>query len=204
MDFYKEPLAPGIVAFHNVLKDPQEFISDLEGLVEINNLAWVPGTTRDVNADGSTPNVVTTSVRDVEVISLPNFEKNPDLRAQGGTQVYVHNFLHENLYPVVTEYAREHGVISYANGEGWQLLKYGEGHHFGNHVDDNKMYPRTFSLSYYLNDDYEGGEIEFPRFGLKIKPVANQLIMFPANYVYNHIVHPVTSGTRYAVVNWFE
>jgi predicted 2-oxoglutarate/Fe(II)-dependent dioxygenase YbiX len=59
-------------------------------------------------------------------------------------------------------------------------------------------------MSFYLNDDYEGGEIEFPRFGLQVKPEPNQMIMFPSNYVYNHVVNPVTSGTRYAIVAWFE
>jgi predicted 2-oxoglutarate/Fe(II)-dependent dioxygenase YbiX len=59
-------------------------------------------------------------------------------------------------------------------------------------------------MSFYLNDEYEGGEIEFSRFGLNVKPKANQAIFFPSNYVYNHTVHPVTSGTRYAVVGWWE
>jgi predicted 2-oxoglutarate/Fe(II)-dependent dioxygenase YbiX len=59
-------------------------------------------------------------------------------------------------------------------------------------------------MSFYLNEDYEGGEIEFGRFNLKIKPKANQMIMFPSNYIYNHTVHPVVSGTRYAVVAWWN
>jgi predicted 2-oxoglutarate/Fe(II)-dependent dioxygenase YbiX len=104
----------------------------------------------------------------------------------------------------VKDYASEFGVLAYATGENWQLLKYGKGHHFDNHIDDNKLNPRTFSVSYYLNNNYEGGEIEFPRFDLKIKPEANQAIVFPANYVYNHKIYPVTDGTRYTIVNWFE
>jgi predicted 2-oxoglutarate/Fe(II)-dependent dioxygenase YbiX len=51
----------------------------------------------------------------------------------------------------------------------------------------------------YLNDDYEGGEIEFVNFDIKIKPKAGTLIMFPSNYPYSHIAHPVISGTKYAV-----
>jgi len=203
MDIKKEYLAPGIVAYYDVLENPLDFISDVEGLVEINNLQWNPGTTG--NANDFSENKVASSIRDVETIGLLPYDRRPELKhSSNGPGLHVHEYLHEFVYPVALDYAVEHGIPGYATGENWQILKYGEGHHFANHVDDSKAYPRTFSISYYLNDDYEGGEIEFPRFDLKIKPEANQAIMFPANYVYNHVVHPVTSGTRYAVVNWFE
>lgn len=203
MDIKKEYLAPGIVAYHDVLESPLDFISDVEGLVEINNLQWTPGSTG--NANDFSENKVTTSIRDVETIGLLPFDRKPELmQTSNGPGLQLHSYLNEFVRPVVLDYAVEHGISGYATGENWQILKYGKGHHFANHVDDSKAYPRTFSISYYLNNDYEGGEIEFPRFDLKIKPEANQAIMFPANYVYNHIVHPVTSGTRYAVVNWFE
>jgi predicted 2-oxoglutarate/Fe(II)-dependent dioxygenase YbiX len=53
-----------------------------------------------------------------------------------------------------------------------------------------------------MNDNYTGGEISFPRFGITYKPKANELLMFPSNYVYNHSVAEVTAGNRYAVVTW--
>jgi predicted 2-oxoglutarate/Fe(II)-dependent dioxygenase YbiX len=53
-----------------------------------------------------------------------------------------------------------------------------------------------------LNDDYEGGEINFPRFNLKIKPEKNSLILFPSNYVYNHSAEPVKNGTKYAIATF--
>ena len=204
MDFYKEPLAPGIIVYHNVLEDPKGFISDVEGLVEINNLEWVSGSSSDANLSTGESSV-TQKIRDVHAISIPSYSRHPHLREpQGSPTLFVHDFLMENVYPIASDYATDHGILSYASGENWQLLKYGKGQHFVNHVDDSKAYPRTFSMSFYLNDDYEGGEIEFPRFDLKIKPGENMAIMFPANYVYNHIVHPVLEGTRYTVVNWFE
>jgi predicted 2-oxoglutarate/Fe(II)-dependent dioxygenase YbiX len=60
------------------------------------------------------------------------------------------------------------------------------------------------SWVYYINDDYTGGEISFPRFNLTYKPVANEFIVFPSNYIYNHSVLPVIEGTRYAVVSWLK
>jgi hypothetical protein len=204
MDIKKEHIAPGIIDYYDVMEDPQSFISDLEGLVEIKNLSWIPGTVREVDDGPGVPHKVSSSVRDVESIGIPPYDRNPDLRAQGGVVLQMHDFLNDSLGHIVSDYAREFGILSYANGENWQILKYGRGHHFDNHIDDNKLFPRTFSMSYYLNDDYTGGEIEFPRFDLKIKPVANQAILFAANYVYNHKIYPVQEGTRYTIVNWFE
>jgi predicted 2-oxoglutarate/Fe(II)-dependent dioxygenase YbiX len=60
------------------------------------------------------------------------------------------------------------------------------------------------STVYYLNDNYTGGEINFPRFNVTFKPKANQMIIFPSTYVYNHSVSPVIEGQRYAVVSWLR
>ena len=75
---------------------------------------------------------------------------------------------------------------------------------FSNHIDDHKDYPRRVSTVYYLNDNYTGGEINFPRFGITFKPKANQMIVFPSNFMYNHSVSPVIEGNRYAVVSWLR
>jgi predicted 2-oxoglutarate/Fe(II)-dependent dioxygenase YbiX len=63
---------------------------------------------------------------------------------------------------------------------------------------------RVVSAILYLNDDYEGGHLEFPNFGIKIKPQAGMLILFPSNYAYTHAAHPVTKGTKYALVTWIR
>lgn len=55
----------------------------------------------------------------------------------------------------------------------------------------------------YLNDDYEGGEIYFPEYGLEIKPKAGELIFFPGSHFYEHGVNEVVSGNRYAVMTFF-
>jgi hypothetical protein len=205
MGFNREELAPGIWAYYDVMENPQNFINDIEGLVEIKQLVWQLGTIGNVGDTSTGSYKVNTDIRVVETIGLQSFDRNPSLRNSNfGAGIQVHDLLNEKLQPTILDYATSHGCQPYATGESWQILKYGKGHHFENHVDDNKNMPRTFSISYYLNDDYEGGEIEFPRFGLKIKPKANMAILFAANYVYNHKIYPVTDGLRYTVVNWFE
>ena len=88
--------------------------------------------------------------------------------------------------------------------EPYAVLRYSGGEQYGFHYDGGTGSRRSISVLIYLNDDYEGGEIEFPNFKLKIKPKAGTLILFPSNYAYGHIAHPVTSGTKYVIVTWLH
>jgi hypothetical protein len=88
--------------------------------------------------------------------------------------------------------------------EGFNLLRYQGGEYFDAHYDGGTGTGRCISPILYLNDDYDGGEIDFINFGLKIKPKAGTLYLFPSNYAYSHIAHPVKSGTKYAIVTWLH
>jgi hypothetical protein len=52
---------------------------------------------------------------------------------------------------------------------------------------------------FYVNDDYEGGELYFPNQGIKFKPKAGAAYFFPGDKNYIHGVSEVISGTRYTV-----
>jgi hypothetical protein len=84
------------------------------------------------------------------------------------------------------------------------LLRYEAGHKFHDHIDDHPKFPRVVSISVFLNDDYDGGELEFKEFNLKIKPVAGEIVVFSSGFPYIHQVHPITTGIRYAVVKWYQ
>ena len=62
---------------------------------------------------------------------------------------------------------------------------------------------RTWSAIFYINDDYEGGEIEFPLKKFTYKPKSNSLVVFPSTSEYLHGVKEVTKGTRYTVAIWY-
>ena len=49
----------------------------------------------------------------------------------------------------------------------------------------------------YINDDYEGGELFFPAYGMCIKPKSGTLVFFPSSDMYAHGVTEVISGIRY-------
>jgi hypothetical protein len=52
---------------------------------------------------------------------------------------------------------------------------------------------------FYINDDYEGGELYFPNQGIKFKPKVGAAYFFPGDMNYIHGVSEITSGIRYTV-----
>jgi len=89
--------------------------------------------------------------------------------------------------------------------QGYTILKYNLDQQYTYHPDwacvgDHSK--RFMSAVFYLNDDYEGGELEFG-FGEKIKPEAGDLIFFPSFPLFMHKSLPIKHGTKYAIVTWF-
>ena len=62
---------------------------------------------------------------------------------------------------------------------------------------------RDVSALYYLNDDFDGGEIVFEQHGLIVRPRAGLLVIFPSDRHHVHEVFPVAGGKRYSVQTWF-
>ena len=90
-----------------------------------------------------------------------------------------------------------------------QATRYsGEGkQHYGWHYDEihGAEKQRKLSCSLLLNEDYEGGELEFYHcpdndWSPIIKPKRGEMIIFPAWL--SHRVRQVTSGTRKSLVGW--
>jgi len=52
---------------------------------------------------------------------------------------------------------------------------------------------------FYINDDYEGGELYFPKQNIKFKPKKGAAYFFPGDMNYIHGVTEITSGIRYTV-----
>jgi len=61
---------------------------------------------------------------------------------------------------------------------------------------------RDISVAWYLNDDFDGGELVFPQFQLAIRPEAGMVVTFPSTHEYAHTAKAVIRGMRYAVVTW--
>lgn len=83
------------------------------------------------------------------------------------------------------------------------IAKYDTGSFMGPHTDAGPM--AYISGVLYLNDDYQGGELEFPNQQVEIKPSAGSMIIFPSVEPYVHNPKTVTAGDKYMVpVFWFK
>ena len=84
------------------------------------------------------------------------------------------------------------------------LIKYSVGDFFENHADSIVSSGRKYSVFYYLNDNYAGGEIVFADLNLKISPKANSMLIFPSGPEYAHEVLPVTYGNKYVISTFLK
>lgn len=87
--------------------------------------------------------------------------------------------------------------------ESINLLRYKQSGHLPAHQDQG-VSTRVLSTVMYLNDNYDGGEIEFVNSGVKLKPEAGSIIFFPSNFLYVHEVYPITAGERYSMPHWYH
>ena len=91
------------------------------------------------------------------------------------------------------------------NATGYKIQKYrkNEGY-FRWHADaiGKGAIERLFSMIIYLNDVAEGGETEFHHQEINIKPLAGQLVLFPAAWNYTHRGNTPLSADKY-IINSF-
>lgn len=194
----KKEIAPGIVVYPNVIKNSERLHLDIEEGMQSAGIVWGKAYVRsgdDVKIDDSSRSTETIVVGYKDHIS----EDFSSLTSSFNSSLS--NIFFESFYPIENDYKAMYSA-DVKTHESYSILKYGTGQNFVNHVDDHYQGPRRISHVHYLNEDYEGGEIEFPRFKITYKPKANESIFFPSGYVYNHSVHPVISGHRYALVSW--
>ena len=62
---------------------------------------------------------------------------------------------------------------------------------------------RYLVFLWYLNDVAEGGETEFVDLGVKVKPAAGRLLVFPPYWMFQHAGRPPVSGDKYILSTYF-
>ena len=84
---------------------------------------------------------------------------------------------------------------------GYWLLKYKEGDFLTCH-NDFQAEAGSITMSFNINDDYEGGELAFWK-DYAIPTQKNCVHVFPSSFLYPHEVYPITRGIRYSAITWF-
>jgi predicted 2-oxoglutarate/Fe(II)-dependent dioxygenase YbiX len=156
----------------------------------------------DPQDSGGTEWVVNTRIRDTQEVHLPA------LIAQKLSDIHLIN---------IDAFIDPFYAVEVRDCEPLQILHYGIGGHYIPHVDAETLYrddtglamwektlDRDLSIVYFLNDDFEGGELVFPALEQVIRPRAGTMVCFPSDHNFIHGVNPVTEGHRYTVVTWMR
>ena len=87
------------------------------------------------------------------------------------------------------------------------LLQYSPGGKYETHIDEGPTSFRRLSCIINLNNDYEGGDLNF--YDMKYENVIKTIkmkkgttVFFPSNFLYPHKIEPITKGRRYSIVAW--
>ena len=105
--------------------------------------------------------------------------------------IKVYNFVKENYDGPFQDFLHEKTHIA----------KFVAGKGMHEHFDSNR--PNDIATLVYLNDDYVGGDIYFPKYNISYKPKPGDLLCFPDNPEYVHGVKVIDLGTRYTAPRWF-
>jgi hypothetical protein len=211
--FTYEKLADGFVYYKNIYKDPKGIVEDIENLQSLLKPAIESGEyteTRSSWEDWSYENHDGETLIFCKKSWLPN-PKNIDSQDRFYNEKIK---VSQPLFSGLEEAYRHYSTVLYpyagrnikGDVDQISILKYGKTGYLPEHIDQG-ISSRVLSVVAYLNDDYVGGEITFTGIGDKgitIKPEAGSAVFFPSNFVGSHTVSEVTSGTRYAVPNWYH
>jgi hypothetical protein len=198
----KEEIAPGVIVYSNVISNIKNLYQDIEDGLKVANLKWDSAPMR-LSSQGK----IEYYQRHIKSFIVPYQDGIKNVPTDNSTyknfSISLGNLFFNSFDPIEKDYMKTYKIKSYSH-ESYDILKYGSGEKFENHIDDIDLDHRRVSTVYYLNDNYSGGEIHFPRFNITFKPKANQMIVFPSSYVYNHSVSEVSDGIRYSIVSFFK
>jgi Rps23 Pro-64 3,4-dihydroxylase Tpa1-like proline 4-hydroxylase len=205
-NFNFEILDLGLVYYKNVIKNPKELIDKIETLDSRISLGenketkvkpWVKWT----YGDGEDKLMFCwqkfiPQVKDIKEED-PYFKEQMEISSElfGALESTLSHYSNQ-IYPFAAKNIKSRESTMH-------ILRYDESGHLPPHQDQG-VSSRVLSVLLYLNDDYEGGEIEFRHSNVKFKPDAGSILFFPSNFLYVHEVHPVTKGPRYALPNWYH
>lgn len=187
-------LENNIFYFTNLIEDTISFISKIESTEDDNVISkWQPWHSSNSNTKyGEYKEIVP---------GFLNQSKNID-------SAIIVNEITKSISNCITEYIKETKAEPGFLPSIVNVRKYDTEAYMGPHIDTEDERDKTkpsISLVFYLNDDYEGGQIEFPNQGISLKPEAGSIVIFPSISPYYHDPKPVTKGTKYMIpVFWYK
>lgn len=186
----------GLNIYHNTFskEDAERYIKTLEENLD--------GTKRYKWSEAQVTNSTTPVKKARDCVDFKYKQENLGPRDDfNAPLIDLHEEIYQKLKLCIDDYARYWGInVTYY--EAFNFVKYeGEGKHFRIHADHGPAYNCTVSAVIYINDDYEGGDLFFPRLdNLVYKPKIGDIAVFPSNYIYEHASLEMKKGIKYCVV----
>jgi hypothetical protein len=189
-------LEENIYVYEDALENPSQLIKDIEfldSLEEESSISkWKEWTAYQSDYSFGSQKRILDSIVDT---SMPHYF----------SALSIYNRIKNSIVEVSNDYASMHKGLDIGYLTPLSISKYYVGKSMGPHVDshdDDQL--KTISVVLYLNDDYEGGEINFPQQGIKIKAKAGSVVVFPSKKPYFHESKEILSGTKYMTPGFWE
>ncbi len=173
-----------IVYFKNVIKNHEEIIAGLNSFE--NNLItkWYPWGKKYATSNQQKQSLELLDYGVAKSIYNPNIDYKKELNECH----FIYNSINEAVLKCINEYTKILNIDTNSNpkieSNGFVVGRYNPGQTIGAHIDcpyDDLEH----SFVIYLNDNYNGGEIDFYNLNLRIKPVAGSIIMFKSSDPYH-------------------
>lgn len=191
----KEEIFPGIFVYRDVIKKDLNIMERVEDFIKKNpQTSWQEA-------------MVGYNQKFPEYRDCLDFKIKKNTRSNMGPQDIELNNIWQDAYNAQIDAVNDYCTMYNVKMDYWEamnFIKYGPGQHFQEHADHGFSYVATVSLVAYPNDDYEGGELFFPKLNVNIKPKAGDLYIFPSTYLFSHRAMPVTSGLKYSIVTMLD
>ena len=188
-----QDLGNNIFMYNNVMGEDLDILKEVDSIFVNYNIGFADSTMNAGDYDKS--------LRSCTVFSLyTNKEEDVDYN---NLKKILNKKIDIAVSKCILDFIKKTG-IKIKEREPWEVLKYEKGQMVTWHCDDGEVHPSKVSFVYYINDDYEGGEIQFKNkvYTMPIKPSKDSLIIFPSGIDYIHRVLPVTEGTKYSVISF--
>jgi hypothetical protein len=189
-----EEIGPSIYVYKNALPKEWKLIERIENTLAMpgTRFQWSPSLTGFSSAAHSWRNCQDWKIE--EGTLMPRDQYSEDA-------LNMHADIIRSLKICLEHYKPENYLAEISYFEAVNIVRYGKGEYFKTHTDDGDPYRCTVSAVGYVNDNYEGGEITFPKFKLKYKPQAGDFVIFPSAYAYAHASEAITSDdVKYSLV----
>ena len=194
-----EILAP-CVNYYTDVYDASEFIRLIEEEAEKPwpRMEWARSATGSGGGDGYSINEYRSSME----MSLVSIMTNEDVAELNEIKERF-NSMYSHIDKCVWDYRNQYD-LSLSRHEPFSVLRYEDNAEYHIHTDSSPQNGRVMSMVAYLNDGYVGGNLEFPLLDINLQPKAGSVILFCSAFPYQHVAYPVTKGTKYSLVTWFQ